>query len=285
MCPPPNSQLTALQLAIARALQGKSLPPKRNALADLFDIPPKPTNNALAELLFKPTTPPPALKASDVFGNPYPGNLGFPSAGALALFGRKTRHTFYSFHFDDVMRVNQIRMCDQFRTTDKRTPRVVDRSLWEQAKRTHPAALSSMIDRGLEGTSTTCVLAGTQTWSREWVRYEIARSLERGNGLLTVFIHNCPCPRNGRAAPGHNPLDFIALSIDRQIYELVAGGWKPYGRIRNKLSAWPKWLRPVMFGEFLVPLSQSAARYDWVAQDGSRNLIHWTDEAAAAAGR
>jgi hypothetical protein len=117
------------------------------------------------------------------------------------------------------------------------------------------------------------------------VRYEIARSLERGNGLLTVFIHNCRCPNNGMAAPGHNPLDFIALGIDRQIYEWVADGWKPYGRVREKLTAWPKWLRPATTGEFLVQLSQSARSYDWVVNDGARNLIFWTHAAAASAGR
>lgn len=285
MCPPPKPDLTALQLAIAQALQGKSLQPKRNALADLFGLPPQSPNNALAELLFKPTTAP-TPKASNVFGSSYPGSLGLPSPGALALLGGlpKTRHTFYSFHYADVMRVNQIRMCDQFRTTDKRTPRIVDRSLWETAKKTNPSALARMIDKGLEGTSTTCVLAGTETWSREWVRYEIARSLERGNGLLAVFIHDCPCPRNGRSQPGYNPLAQMALGADMRIYEWVSWvGWRPYERIK-KVTSWPKWLPQAAPGH-VMQLDAGARSYDWVAEDGAKNLIKWTDAAAAAAGK
>jgi hypothetical protein len=222
-----------------------------------------------------------------MFGNPPRFNLGFPSPGALALFGglRKSRHTFYSFHYADVMRVNQIRMCDQFKTTDRRTPRVVDRSLWETAKKTNPSALASMIDKGLAGTSTTCVLAGTETWSREWVKYEIARSLERGNGLLAVFIHNCPCPRNGRSLQGFNPLDQIALGSDMRIYEWVSHvGWKLFRRVPEELTSWPGWLPKAASGQ-LVQLSAGARSYDWVADDGVRNLIHWTDAAAAATGK
>jgi hypothetical protein len=223
-----------------------------------------------------------------MFGSSNPLNLGMPSSRAMKdLFGGlpKTRHTFYSFHYADVMRVNQIRMCDQFKTTDRRTPRVVDRSLWETAKLKNPSALASMIDKGLAGTSATCVLAGTETWSREWVKYEIARSLERGNGLLAVFIHNCPCPRNGRSAQGYNPLDQIALGSDMRIYEWVSYvGWKLFRRVPEKLTSWPKWLPEAVPGH-LVQLSAGAHSYDWVANDGVRNLIHWTDAAAAAAGK
>ena len=142
-----------------------------------------------------------------------------------------------------------------------------------------------MIDRGLEGTSATCILAGTDTWSREWVKYEIARSLERGNGLLAVFIHNCPCPNTGRGQPGNNPLDQIALGSDMRIYEWVSYvGWKPYGRITKKLARWPKWLPQAGPGH-LMQLAKGARCYDWVSDDGLHNLIHWTDAAAAAAGK
>jgi hypothetical protein len=42
--------------------------------------------------------------------------------------------------------VNQVRKSDQFITNGRETPRVIDRSLWETAKRTNPAALARMID-------------------------------------------------------------------------------------------------------------------------------------------
>jgi hypothetical protein len=34
-----------------------------------------------------------------------------------------------------------------------------------------------------------------------------------------------------------------------------------------------------------MQLSAGARSYDWVADDGAKNLIHWTDAAAAAAGK
>ena len=223
-----------------------------------------------------------------MFGNPYSGDVGSRRAGPNALLGtlaQKSRNVFYSFHFEDVRRVNQIRLCNQFLSADKDTPRVRDRSLWETAKKLNPAALARIIDKGLEGTSTTCVLAGYQTWEREWVRYEIARSLARGNALLTVCIHNCRCPTYGVAPRGHNPLDQIALGSDMRIYEWVPYvGWKLYGRIPEKLTSWPKWL-PQAAPSYLVKLSAGARSYDWVADDGVHNLIHWTDAAAAAAGK
>jgi hypothetical protein len=273
-----------MQLAMASALLEKS-GHSRNALADLAPVTP-PTRNALADLMLVGMMVP-RSSANGMLGSPSPLGLGLPP-GASSLLGglaTKTRFTFYSFHYADVMRVNQIRKCDQFKTTDQQTPRVVDRSLWETAKKTNPAALASMIDKALLGTSATCVLAGTDTWSREWVKYEIARSLERGKGLLTVFIHNCPCPNNGRAAQGYNPLDQIALGLDMRIYEWEPYvGWKPHGRVTEKLTSWPKWLPQPAPGN-LMRLSAGARSYDWVADDGAHNLIHWTDAAAAAAGK
>lgn len=281
MSTPPNSKLSPLQLAIlAQALQGKPSP-GRNALGDLASQP-KPTN-ALTGLLGLPS--PSKTNALGMFRSSYP--RGLLSPGALALLGGlpKTRHVFHSFHYADVRRVNQIRMCDQFRTTDPSTPRAIDRSLWESAKKTNPASLSRMIDRGLEGTSVTCVLAGYETWSREWVRYEIARSLSRGNGLLTVYINNCRCPTNGVAPRGPNPLDQIALGSDMRIYEWDSViGWKLYARIPEKLTSWPKWLPQAAPG-YLMQLSAGANAYDWIADEGVRNLIRWTDAAALAAGK
>ena len=34
------------------------------------------------------------------------------------------------------------------------------------------------------------VLIGQQTWLRPWVRYEIAESIRRKNGLLGIYIHH-----------------------------------------------------------------------------------------------
>jgi hypothetical protein len=47
-----------------------------------------------------------------------------------------------------------------------------------------------MILKNLKNTSVTVVLIGTETASRPWVKYEIAESIARKNGLLGIHIHH-----------------------------------------------------------------------------------------------
>lgn len=196
----------------------------------------------------------------------------------------KVRNVFYSFHFSDVFRVNHVRNSGKIRPADKGrllTPN--DRSLWERVKRTNPANLRRVIDRGLLGTSVTCVLVGTETWSREWVRYEIACSLARGNGLVAVHIDKCECPRTGFLPAGFNPIAQLALGWDLRIYEFVNGSWYAYSKIAQPLTRWPQWLQRPSPG-YVMPLDTGTASYDWKLDDGYRNLIRWTDAAAKSAG-
>jgi len=44
------------------------------------------------------------------------------------------------------------------------------------------------VDSQLEGTSVTVVLVGEKTCNSRWVKYEIRKSIERGNGLLGIDI-------------------------------------------------------------------------------------------------
>lgn len=198
----------------------------------------------------------------------------------------KERATFYSFHFADIFRVNHIRKAGMFKPQDRErlaTPR--DRSLWERAKNTNPRALAYMINRALAGTSVTVVLAGYETWQRPWVRYEIARSLLRGNGLLTVYLDGCECPREGFAPPGPNPLEHLALGWNHRLYETDGqGNWIPYDKVSDRISAWPKWL-PRPGPRRVMPLAAGAPAYDWIADHGRQQLAHWTHHAAAAAGK
>lgn len=244
---------------------------------------PTPTPSALGSLFGLAS--PPALglgletQSLVSIGSPVPKTVAAPPAA------HTPRNVFYSFHYVDIFRVNHIRNSGKIRATDKGrnlTPR--DRSLWESVKRTNPANLKRVINAGLIGTSVTCVLAGYETWSREWVRYEIAQSLMRGNALLTVYIDGCKCPRDGYGLRGSNPLAAMALGWDNRIYEHRGGQWVIYTGIDGRVPGWPKWLPRPSEGR-VMPLNEGAPAYDWIADDGYNNLIRWTNLAALHAGK
>lgn len=161
------------------------------------------------------------------------------------------RRVFFSFHYErDIWRANVVR--NSWVTQDDREAAGFwDASLWEEAKRRGEDAIRRMIDRGLENTSVTAVLIGAETADREWVRYEITKSYERGNGLLGVYIHGIK-DRNGYTdRKGDNPFDRLYIEKNgRRIY-----------------------------------LSQVYSTYDWVSNDGYSNFAPWTEAAARAGGR
>lgn len=100
------------------------------------------------------------------------------------------RKVFFSFYYDDVTRANVVRNCDVITRQYQQGARFHDKSLWEEAKKQEALAIKRMINGALEGSTVTCVLIGQQTWQRSWVRYEILKSMSRGNGILGVEIHD-----------------------------------------------------------------------------------------------
>ncbi len=105
------------------------------------------------------------------------------------------RNVFFSFHYEDVFRVNQIR--NSYRFKGSAVAGFRDASLWEEAKKKGDRAIKAMIDRALDRTTVTCVLIGQNTHQREYVEYEIQESAQRGNGLIGIRIHNIK-DQNGR---------------------------------------------------------------------------------------
>ena len=65
-----------------------------------------------------------------------------------------------------------------------------DAATREQIKNSGDSAIKKWIENNLKGTSVTVVLIGTETSSRKWVRYEIEKSLVKGNDIIGVRIHN-----------------------------------------------------------------------------------------------
>jgi hypothetical protein len=117
------------------------------------------------------------------------------------------RRVFFSFHYErDIWRANQVR--NSWLTQDREAAGFFDASLWEEAKKKGDAAIKKMIDGSLLGTTVTAVLIGAETASRAYVKYEISKSIERGNGLLGVRIHKLKDRDGYTDPPGPNPLPY-----------------------------------------------------------------------------
>jgi hypothetical protein len=96
------------------------------------------------------------------------------------------RKVFFSFEYEDVSRAMIVR--NSWVTQGKAAAGFIDNSEFEKVKRQGDQAIKNWIDNQLEGTSVTVVLVGAETCSSRWVKYEIEKSIERGNGLLGIDV-------------------------------------------------------------------------------------------------
>jgi hypothetical protein len=156
------------------------------------------------------------------------------------------RRVFFSFHYErDVWRANVVR--NYWVKQDREAAGFWDVSLWEEAKKQAEEKIKRMIEDMLMGTSVTAVLIGADTYKMEWVRYEIQRSYQRGNGLLGIYINNIK---------------------DKDGYYDIKGK-TTFGPIDSKNG------KDVYFW-------QVASIYDWVLDEGYINLGKWVESAASS---
>lgn len=97
------------------------------------------------------------------------------------------RRVFFSFKYEDVSRAMVVRNSWVTQGTQQAAG-FVDAADFEKIKRQGDTAIKRWIDDQLKGTSVTVVLVGQDTCSSRWVKYEIAKSIEIGNGLLGIDI-------------------------------------------------------------------------------------------------
>ena len=160
------------------------------------------------------------------------------------------RKVFFSFHYErDVRRVVQVRNSWVIRPGDEAQP-FYDKAEFEEVKR-RSGGIEKWIEDQLNGTSVTVILFGAETYERKWVRHEIKRSYELKKGILAIDIHNVKDPQKGADTKGKNPLDY---------WFVEKNGCKTY-------------------------FSEMYETYDWVKDDGYKNLAAWIEHAAKKAGR
>ena len=100
-------------------------------------------------------------------------------------------------------KVNQIRNIPNI--TSVAAAGFADASLWEKTKKQSDAAIKAAIDGALKNTSVTVVLVNYGTAERKFINYEIDKSLERGNGLLAVQIHEVKDSNKNTGSAGAIP--------------------------------------------------------------------------------
>jgi hypothetical protein len=117
------------------------------------------------------------------------------------------RRVFFSFHYErDVWRANIVRN-SWVTKPNTQSAGFIDAAEFEKIKREGDEAVRKWIDSQLKGTSVTVVLIGKETADRKWVQYEIEKSIERGNGILGIYIHNIKDKDGNTDSKGKNPLD------------------------------------------------------------------------------
>lgn len=116
------------------------------------------------------------------------------------------RRVFFSFHYErDVWRASVVRN-SWVTKPDRESAGFFDAGMWEEAKKKGDAAIKKLIDDALIGTTVTAVLIGAETSTRPYVRYEIEKSVARGNGLLGIRIHNIKDTAGKTDSWGPSPL-------------------------------------------------------------------------------
>lgn len=162
------------------------------------------------------------------------------------------RWAFFSFHYkNDVWRAMIVRNSWVVKADDEKAEGFIDAAAFESLKKQGDAAVKKWIDNELIGTSVTVVLIGSETSTRNYIKYELEKSYAKGNGLLGIYVHNVKDKEGNTSSKGSNQ----------------------FGEIGNDRSG------------NAVYFSSSYPCYDWVSDNGYLNIGSWIEAAAKKAGR
>lgn len=196
------------------------------------------------------------------------------------------RNVYFSFHYQDVIdfRANVVRNSGKFR---KSGDLFRDSSIWEEAQEKQVIKIKSLIEAELKGSSVTCVLIGSETYSRRWVRYEIFKSFQMKKGQVGVGINWIKDKYgNTKFWRGENPFSYLSLKVNSDgkfidLFEYKEDSWITYKdlpRIKNLH------FNKSDFGkEYTLSELYNRYSYDW--DNGKVNFPSWIEEAATNTNR
>lgn len=190
------------------------------------------------------------------------------------------KRVYFGFDYDDVksFRANVVRNHDLLKR-DVEGVGFYDASIWEDAELHGADAVKRLINTNLENTSATCILIGTRTWQRRWVRYEIMKSYDRGNLLLGIHINGITDKNQQKFAQGKNPFTQLGFYINDSgrltYYERDdAGEWQVYQDLPSKSTSFDRkyWGKGYTLADW-VPC------HDWITDNGYQNFPTWVENA------
>jgi hypothetical protein len=189
------------------------------------------------------------------------------------------KRVFFTFHYQDVIdfRANVVR--NHWMTKpDREEAGFYDASIWENAKKQGDIALKRLINGGLENTTNTCVLIGSSTYARPWVRYEILKSFKRGNHLFGVHINSIKGKDGLTKLSGPNPLEYVGVTFSADgttatLWEKTADKWIEYDKIDGSSSYQFQVSQEYRGKGYNLGIWYSV--YNWNANDGFTNFPSW----------
>ena len=144
------------------------------------------------------------------------------------------RRCFYSFHYEpDATRASQVRQIGAIEGN-----RPASDNDWEAIKKGGDAAIERWIADQLDGKSCTIVLVGSATANRKWVNYEIAKSWDKGLGIVGVCIHGLKDLDGNTSPKGANPFDFITHGPTKKPLSSLVKCYDPAGATSKDRYAW-----------------------------------------------
>jgi len=187
------------------------------------------------------------------------------------------KRVFFSFHYKDVadFRANVVR--NHWVTKESSEDAgFFDASIWESAKTISDAKVKSLINDSLNLTSNTCVLIGSETYQRDWVKYEIFKSLDVGNHLFGVHINSIEA-KDGNIKPlGSNPLYWLGVKYEFGAFSTYeysnSGQWWPFDKICRITFKHPE---VDIHIDKIYRLSDLFPCYNWITDKGYYNFIDW----------
>ena len=190
------------------------------------------------------------------------------------------KRVYFAFHYQDVIefRANVVRKHNMM--VGAEIAGYYDHSIWEESKKKGDLAIKRMINSELENSSVTAVLIGSHTWARRWVRYEIFKSIERGNSLIGIHVNGIAGAAAGKSLPpkvqGPNPFDNLGLQISADGTQARPTEWKhPQWQWYEDHESFKIARKPIAYWNQHWRLSAWYPTYDWVANKGSENFCDW----------